>query len=117
MYVEDATSADSTGGLLRLHSTYRHDLQCLASDEGRCQKTAAAFLKGLLAFEGALAPILASMVRNDDESKFLLDDSSQAKDKLQKVHERVSEFMHFDSEKEKYTLNEHFIKMFGERPP
>jgi hypothetical protein len=57
------------------------------------------------------------MVRNDDESKFLLDDSSQAKDKLQKVHERVSEFMHFDSEKEKYTLNEHFIKMFGERPP
>jgi inositol-hexakisphosphate/diphosphoinositol-pentakisphosphate 1-kinase len=36
MYVEDATSADGTGGLLRLHSTYRHDLQCLASDEGRC---------------------------------------------------------------------------------
>lgn len=32
-------------GLLRLHSTYRHDLKCYSSDEGRCQKTAAAFLK------------------------------------------------------------------------
>jgi len=43
MYVED-----KTGGLLRLHATYRHDLKCYTSDEGRCQKTAAAFLKGLL---------------------------------------------------------------------
>ena len=39
---------DKSGGLLRLHSTYRHDLKCYTSDEGRCQKTAAAFLKGLL---------------------------------------------------------------------
>lgn len=27
---------DSDGGLLRLHSTYRHDLKCYSSDEGRC---------------------------------------------------------------------------------
>ena len=62
MYIED-----KTGGLLRLHSTYRHDLKCYSSDEGRCQKTAAAFLKGLLVLEGALPPVLAIMVRNDDK--------------------------------------------------
>jgi inositol hexakisphosphate/diphosphoinositol-pentakisphosphate kinase len=31
MYIED-----KSGGLLRLHSTYRHDLKCYTSDEGRC---------------------------------------------------------------------------------
>ena len=31
MYVED-----NDKGLLRLHSTYRHDLKCFTSDEGRC---------------------------------------------------------------------------------
>lgn len=77
MYVENS---NSTGGLLRLHSTYRHDLQTYASEEGRCLKTAAAFLKGLLALDGALAPILASMVRNDDESKTMLDDSTRAQE-------------------------------------
>jgi len=51
---------------LRLHSTYRHDLKCYTSDEGRCQKTAAAFLKGLLQLDGALAPILVIMVRKDE---------------------------------------------------
>ena len=64
MYIEDKDKA--VNGLLRLHSTYRHDLKCYTSDEGRCQKTAAAFLKGLLFLEGALAPILAIMVRNDE---------------------------------------------------
>ena len=39
-------------GLLRLHSTYRHDLKIYASDEGRVQMTAASFTKGLLALEG-----------------------------------------------------------------
>lgn len=82
MYVDN----EGGGGLLRLHSTYRHDLQCLASEEGRCLKTAAAFLKGLLAFEGALAPILASMVRNDEDSKTLLDDSTRAEKLLTAVH-------------------------------
>lgn len=32
-------------GLMRLHSTYRHDLKIYASDEGRVQMTAAAFAK------------------------------------------------------------------------
>jgi len=32
-------------GFLRLHSTYRHDLKVYASDEGRVQMTAAAFVK------------------------------------------------------------------------
>jgi len=75
MYINDE-SAD--GGLLRLHATYRHDLKCYTSDEGRCQKTAAAFLKGLLTMDGALAPILAIMVRNDEQAKTMLDDSSSA---------------------------------------
>lgn len=38
-------SAMSGIGLLRLHSTYRHDLKIYASDEGRVQMTAAAFAK------------------------------------------------------------------------
>lgn len=48
MYVEDKDEPNYRGGLLRLHSTYRHDLKVFTSDEGRCQKTAASFLKGLL---------------------------------------------------------------------
>lgn len=40
------------GGLLRLHSTYRHDLKIYSSDEGRVQTSAAAFTKGLLDLEG-----------------------------------------------------------------
>lgn len=39
-------SAGTQGlGLLRLHSTFRHDLKIYASDEGRVQMTAAAFAK------------------------------------------------------------------------
>lgn len=34
------------GGILRLHSTFRHDLKIKTSDEGRVMKTAAAFAKG-----------------------------------------------------------------------
>ncbi|CDY24503.1 BnaA01g22070D [Brassica napus] len=41
-------------GLLRLHSTYRHDLKIYSSDEGRVQMSAAAFAKGLLDLEGQL---------------------------------------------------------------
>ncbi len=56
-------------GLLRLHSTYRHDLKTLSSDEGRCQNTAAAFLKGFLDYEGDKIPILASMVIKDKNAQ------------------------------------------------
>ena len=46
-------------GLLRLHSTYRHDLKIYSSDEGRVQTSAAAFTQGLLDLEGtSLTPIL-----------------------------------------------------------
>ncbi|WZZ02919.1 hypothetical protein YC2023_088840 [Brassica napus] len=47
-------------GLLRLHSTYRHDLKIYTSDEGRM--SAAAFAKNLLDLEGQLMPILVSLV-------------------------------------------------------
>ncbi|KAF7031057.1 hypothetical protein CFC21_042437 [Triticum aestivum] len=52
-------------GLLRLHSTYRHDLKIYSSDEGRVQMSAAAFAKGLLDLEGDLTPILVSLVSKD----------------------------------------------------
>ncbi|GIL60528.1 hypothetical protein Vafri_15076, partial [Volvox africanus] len=54
------------GGLLRLHSTYRHDFKVYSSDEGRVQTSAAAFTQGLLCLEGtALTPILVSLVNKD----------------------------------------------------
>ncbi|MEW5317234.1 MAG: hypothetical protein WDW38_008551 [Sanguina aurantia] len=54
------------GGLLRLHSTYRHDLKIYSSDEGRVQTSAAAFTKGLLDLEGnSVTPILVSLVKKD----------------------------------------------------
>jgi len=58
----------NSDGLLRLHSTYRHDLKIYSSDEGRVQITAAAFIKGLLDLEtenNQLTPILASLVNKD----------------------------------------------------
>lgn len=85
MYIED-----KGGGLLRLHSTYRHDLKCYTSDEGRCQKTAAAFLKGLLFLEGALAPVLAIMVRNDEKVQGMLNDSSEADKLLANVKAQIN---------------------------
>jgi inositol hexakisphosphate/diphosphoinositol-pentakisphosphate kinase len=52
--------------LLRLHSTYRHDLKIYSSDEGRVQMSAAAFTKGLLDLEGnSLTPILVSLVNKN----------------------------------------------------
>lgn len=39
---------NDSGGIMRLHNSYRHDLKIYASDEGRCLKTAAAFCKGFL---------------------------------------------------------------------
>jgi inositol hexakisphosphate/diphosphoinositol-pentakisphosphate kinase len=38
-------------GIVRLHSSYRHDMKVYSSDEGRCVQTAAAFCKGLLELE------------------------------------------------------------------
>ncbi|CAH1401625.1 unnamed protein product [Nezara viridula] len=66
-------------GLLRLHSTYRHDLKIYASDEGRVQMTAAAFAKGLLALEGELTPILVQMVKSANTNGLLDNDSDASK--------------------------------------
>jgi inositol hexakisphosphate/diphosphoinositol-pentakisphosphate kinase len=56
------------GGILRLHSTFRHDLKIKTSDEGRVMKTAAAFAKGLLELEGDIPPILVSLVHKEKDS-------------------------------------------------
>ncbi|XP_073995355.1 inositol hexakisphosphate and diphosphoinositol-pentakisphosphate kinase isoform X4 [Rhodnius prolixus] len=66
-------------GLLRLHSTYRHDLKIYASDEGRVQMTAAAFAKGLLALEGELTPILVQMVKSANTNGLLDNDYDASK--------------------------------------
>lgn len=54
---------------LSLYSSYRHDLKTYASDEGRCIKTAASFLKGFLSIEGELAPIIVSMIQADSKAQ------------------------------------------------
>lgn len=57
------------GGLLRLHSTYRHDLKIYSSDEGRVQMSAAAFTQGLLDLEGSsLTPILVRCTPESDSA-------------------------------------------------
>ena len=71
-------------GLLRLHSTYRHDLKIYASDEGRVQMTAAAFAKGLLALEGEITPILVQMVKSANTNG-LLDNESDCSSKYQNM--------------------------------
>jgi hypothetical protein len=63
------------GGILRLHSTFRHDLKIKTSDEGRVMKTAAAFAKGLLELEGEIPPILVSLVHKEQGSQHMLDPS------------------------------------------
>ncbi|XP_062245480.1 inositol hexakisphosphate and diphosphoinositol-pentakisphosphate kinase 2 isoform X4 [Platichthys flesus] len=83
-------------GLLRLHSTYRHDLKIYASDEGRVQMTAAAFAKGLLALEGELTPILVQMVKSANMNGLLDSDSDSLTDCQQKVKARLHESMQKD---------------------
>jgi len=79
-------------GLLRLHSTFRHDLKIYASDEGRVQMTAAAFAKGFLALEGELTPILFQMVKSANTNGLLDNDCESSKcQKL--VKERLHNIM------------------------
>ncbi|XP_078138962.1 inositol hexakisphosphate and diphosphoinositol-pentakisphosphate kinase 1 isoform X2 [Centroberyx gerrardi] len=85
-------------GLLRLHSTYRHDLKIYASDEGRVQMTAAAFAKGLLALEGELTPILVQMVKSANMNGLLDSDSDSLTDCQQKVKARLHEIMQKNQE-------------------
>ncbi|GIY22700.1 hypothetical protein CDAR_203983 [Caerostris darwini] len=84
-------------GLLRLHSTYRHDLKIYASDEGRVQMTAAAFAKGLLALEGELTPILVQMVKSANTNG-LLDNDCDASNYQNMVKQRLHETLQIDRE-------------------
>ena len=102
---------DKSGGLLRLHSTYRHDLKCYTSDEGRCQKTAAAFLKGLLSLEGALAPILVIMVRKDEAIQQMLDDNSAAEKFMHEIKKKLTILVHSDMD-----ILAKFKEMFDKEP-
>ncbi|QHO09094.1 inositol hexakisphosphate and diphosphoinositol-pentakisphosphate kinase 2-like isoform [Arachis hypogaea] len=85
-------------GLLRLHSTYRHDLKIYSSDEGRVQMSAAAFAKGLLDLEGQLTPILVSLVSKDSSMLDGLDNASiemkEAKARLNEIITSSSKAIH-----------------------
>ncbi|XP_078484024.1 inositol hexakisphosphate and diphosphoinositol-pentakisphosphate kinase 2 isoform X7 [Ciona intestinalis] len=96
MYPGGQVSGEVTGdyagfpgcGLLRLHSTYRHDLKIYASDEGRVQMTAAAFAKGLLALEGELTPILVQMVKSANMNGLLDNEGDNLSDCQQNLLHR-----------------------------
>ncbi|XP_056866119.1 inositol hexakisphosphate and diphosphoinositol-pentakisphosphate kinase VIP1 isoform X1 [Raphanus sativus] len=77
-------------GLLRLHSTYRHDLKIYSSDEGRVQMSAAAFAKGLLDLEGQLTPILVSLVSKDSS---MLDGLDTASTEMEAAKARLNEIV------------------------
>lgn len=84
-------------GLNRLHSTYRHDLKIYTSDEGRVQKTAASFAKGLLELEGDLIPILVGLVLKSKDADSMLDQSgSAAQEIIVKVKQRLHKIIHRD---------------------
>ena len=84
-YRDSIYPKEDEGILLRLHSTYKHDMKIYASEEGRVQMTAAAFTQGLLSLEGALPPILASMVKSAHTDGLLNDESIEQKSYLNDV--------------------------------
>ncbi|XP_034049958.1 inositol hexakisphosphate and diphosphoinositol-pentakisphosphate kinase 2 isoform X5 [Thalassophryne amazonica] len=94
-------------GLLRLHSTYRHDLKIYASDEGRVQMTAAAFAKGLLALEGELTPILVQMVKSANMNGLLDSDS----DSLSSCQHRVKARLHEILQKNRDFIDEDYDRL------
>ena len=95
---------DKGEGLLRLHNTYRHDLKCYSSEEGRCLKSAAAFLQGLLQLEGNLIPIITSMVWKDEQINKLLDVNCTSSDlNRREAKKNLNEFCNYNGPlKEKY---------------
>ncbi|GFR40431.1 hypothetical protein Agub_g1005 [Astrephomene gubernaculifera] len=85
-------------GLLRLHSTYRHDLKIYSSDEGRVQTSAAAFTKAMLDLEGSsLTPILVSLVNKD--ASMLEAFGKGASDDIAEAKEALYQAMTWDPEK------------------
>ncbi|KAA8548023.1 hypothetical protein F0562_004452 [Nyssa sinensis] len=95
-------------GLLRLHSTYRHDLKIYSSDEGRVQMSAAAFAKGLLDLEGQLTPILVSLVSKDSSMLDGLDNASiemeEAKARLNEIITSRAKTVHSNGPSEKHWM-------------
>ena len=98
-------------GLLRLHSTYRHDLKCYSSDEGRCMMTAASFLKGMLDLDGELPPILNSMVISTEESQKLLEHSEEGSGEYKQIKLQLNSLLNSDG-----LLSETYKKLVGEAP-
>lgn len=88
----------SGGGMLRLHSTFRHDLKIKASDEGRVMKTAAAFTKGMLELEGNLTPVLVSLVSVEEKNSQMLDHygNQEIKELMDKCKEHIKTEMQKD---------------------
>uniref|UniRef100_A0A8C7S443 Inositol hexakisphosphate and diphosphoinositol-pentakisphosphate kinase n=1 Tax=Oncorhynchus mykiss TaxID=8022 RepID=A0A8C7S443_ONCMY len=80
-------------GLLRLHSTYRHDLKIYASDEGRVQMTAAAFAK-----VRAYVCRCFSILRVNICGYLLTVDSESLTDCQQRVKVRLHEIMQKDQD-------------------
>ena len=95
---------DKGEGLLRLHNTYRHDLKCYSSEEGRCLKSAAAFLQGLLQLEGNLIPVITSMVWKNEQINKLLDVNCTSSDlNRREAKKNLNEFCNYDGRlKDKY---------------
>jgi inositol-hexakisphosphate/diphosphoinositol-pentakisphosphate 1-kinase len=89
----------SGGGVLRLHSTFRHDLKIKASDEGRVMKTAAAFTKGMLELEGDLTPLLVSLVTVQEKSNQMLDhyDNIEVKNAVDKCKAYLTRVLQMDT--------------------
>jgi len=97
------------GGILRLHSTFRHDLKIKTSDEGRVMKTAAAFAKGMLELEGEIPPILVSLVHKDKDSQHMLDPTGnkEVKHELEEYKVRINENLQKDLDFSNTTTEEH----------
>jgi len=100
--------SNKDGGILRLHSTFRHDLKIKTSDEGRVMKTAAAFAKGMLELEGDIPPILVSLVHKEQDSRHMLDPSGnkEVKKDLDKCKEMINSNMQKDVDYDKMTKEE-----------
>ena len=101
------SNQEKEDGLIRLHLTYRHDLKCYSADEGRCLKTSASFLKGLLKLDGPIIPIISSMVRQDEDVNKLLDDSESIHEFKGKIKEKLSECLNYDG-----NLKDKFYSLF-----
>ena len=96
------------GGILRLHSTFRHDLKIKTSDEGRVMKTAAAFAKGLLELEGEITPILISLVHKEKDSLHMLDPSGnkEVKRELEQCKLNINQNLQRDFDVDAISENE-----------